>query len=1799
VVLIPGGRSKRTLLIASTVVLVLMWGALHEHTSQSCLAEVSAPSSAVALRDLVVASAQDLLIEPAQSAPAVSPNGRKAVFWRRTPSSKAVLCVYDLDDEVEAEVAEAKRPGHPLPLWFPDSRHVLIGEAADGERPRFIVADTQLRFASTIETADEADGDNLPSALFWAFGGSIWACPAPYTSAFVLGRNPALPAESEPAGDRSRKPAFDALVAVSPDGTMLLIHFGRNVFVSGLDLADAKRLCEGDTRASAWMPAGLRVAVVEGSALVAYDIATGTREVLIDRDVAGPIVWSPDGARVVVGRRIYDLARPFSMNIESLGRVVAWPADRTLLLHKRRGLRSQIAASSAWAVPSAYQLLRVALEDGRNPYLSSPEVARRMYDEALASVANTIRRKWLDKVAGKGEKYWNIDVALANGVVQLIVEDRFSEEEIFAGQLQPEAAIDGGLRPPIHMGDLDFEFGMRMEKTDESMLDNPASGLPPLRGSRIGLARVFGYPVRILNATQLCARTPSGATVRIAYAKDSEPLAKDLIERKITAFLRPYLAAKFLWDAQELLGITFQESLQTVQQLARERLDRRQEATRAAVERIWNAQPQRVKEWGCPRGDATNRATFDESFGTALDVLWKRKGNDRGWGVLLSGDRAYLLSEKAEVVDASTGEVLQERDWPIEPHGPCVLHRGVLYVPTSSGHRLAAYDARTLEFLWGRAYDAESLWPDFSEGKTLQEVRSDGSLDVYTRYLRCAAGDALYVAYPDHLAAIDCATGNLLWHRKGDVTNHSDFHEFPYVAAIEDRVFVVQYLRVRAFDSRTGDELWKYEMPELGERRFILLAGVIVQGDEVMTLCSYVPDDATKQGLFMLSFDAATGKRLRKVPMPWHTNWAAWAVDGKVAYVFGVRTNAAVDLETGERLWTMSYGAGLVLHPKQVLVCGDQVILAGAMEKAKENKSLPNTVWLIDAQAGTEIASYAFQDVRPDSFTAVPGTVVATLWGGKGIVALGVRRPSRGAEVAPPSVEGPQQPRAAVEVGKPRAEAPGPTLAPAPAAAGPFRMPRGLQERLSRSLADELSDAAPLLPFEKRSLGLQCRSHERAVGNVEGGPKDDIVTVSGRLVVAYVDYAYWKPLARIDEEYWCEGLWLLNSPDQSPRIVILARDDDRHHWLLEVYREGDGWKTRLLKELLVGKASRDQSFCVKGPNGAAEELVLVLRPRSELGSNTSRPLFVYSPVDSSVRSFDNIANGYRLQDVFATPSGSIALAVNRKEKQLAAFSLTTGETLWMHTYKERAPVAAFGSLKEGEAPSCVLAGKGTVQVLDAQGTVTFQMGIEEQSPRDVVLCDLDLDGRSDVVILGNNLTAVTTESRVLFRKKDIGRGYELAVGRFAPVDTLALLCRARANVGKAIPPSDLYLFSCEGKPRAYARLWRDVRSDDVITTGDFVGDEKLDVLALARVRSGKDLFRDPKDAYVLSSTDLSERVSPEVVSSALAAAMQLIAERSPPVGGDDRSKDHLVPALANALFAEAHSHTPAQLRTALEVQAAILSEMWRRKESKEVLLRAEQAASPAGAPLNDYGFSLVRAYARAGQFHPAFDLLDRFVSEDATHPGLVSLMTELSENRRETAPILTEQDLTERFVRVWDKVLVANPQDVKAHEAVFAWGFALLERASLPEGVRFIEEVVVPKVSDGALKRRILYRIAQKYTFSGFDRDREYARKLAQQFPPDTFEAVGVHMLACDYLWVAQRVLDPDYPEKYPADVRDKAIGMVERAQEKYVAVYLMNDETKLKEFAERFAGKTLGNLAEARLNELERARQSPPEPET
>lgn len=308
------------------------------------------------------------------------------------------------------------------------------------------------------------------------------------------------------------------------------------------------------------------------------------------------------------------------------------------------------------------------------------------------------------------------------------------------------------------------------------------------------------------------------------------------------------------------------------------------------------------------------------------EILWKRPVGP-GWGSFaVQGEVIYTQEQRGEqevvsAYDAASGEPIwqhadEARFWEsmagAGPRATPTLAGGRVFTVGATG-LVQALDATTGEELWQRDLvdDTGAPLPDW--GFSSSPLVSGGQVVVYA-----GAGDG------NALVAYDVDTGEPAWFASAGARSYCSLHEVELEGV---RQFLVATGEGVTSVSPAGEVLWNHDWPASGGARVVQPA--VTPGGDVIVGTSF--GLGTRRVAVSRSGDAWSTEAIwtSRGLKPYYNDIVVH--EGHV-YGFDSRILAALDLETGERVWKGGrYGNGqLLLLPAQdlLLVISDRGELA-------------------------------------------------------------------------------------------------------------------------------------------------------------------------------------------------------------------------------------------------------------------------------------------------------------------------------------------------------------------------------------------------------------------------------------------------------------------------------------------------------------------------------------------------------------------------------------------------------------------------------------------------------------------------------------------------------------------------------------------------------------------------------------------------------------------------------------------------------------------------------------------------------
>ena len=211
---------------------------------------------------------------------------------------------------------------------------------------------------------------------------------------------------------------------------------------------------------------------------------------------------------------------------------------------------------------------------------------------------------------------------------------------------------------------------------------------------------------------------------------------------------------------------------------------------------------------------------------------------------------------------------------------------------------------------------------------------------------------AVYIAFGQHVYALNAADGRELWRFPDEPENSQTFFAAPALANEETQLIAGAYdSSLYSLDAESGELSWSFAE---ASNRYI--ADVLVTNGGIFAANA-------NGGVYALDF---TGKPL------WDERystgepiWAAPGVDGGILYVASLDHNLhAVDMETGTQIWTRDLGT---------TSAGTPVIVDGVLYTG----TFGSRIFALDANTGSELWAFETQDWVFASVAVSGGVVYA------------------------------------------------------------------------------------------------------------------------------------------------------------------------------------------------------------------------------------------------------------------------------------------------------------------------------------------------------------------------------------------------------------------------------------------------------------------------------------------------------------------------------------------------------------------------------------------------------------------------------------------------------------------------------------------------------------------------------------------------------------------------------------------------------------------------------------------------------
>jgi outer membrane protein assembly factor BamB len=333
--------------------------------------------------------------------------------------------------------------------------------------------------------------------------------------------------------------------------------------------------------------------------------------------------------------------------------------------------------------------------------------------------------------------------------------------------------------------------------------------------------------------------------------------------------------------------------------------------------------------WRGPNRDGTSDATglISSWSRDGENLIWKAELTTRATPIVFDGracvsgrsGRELLMQELVACFDAGTGKKLWERRFPVynttvpfSRVGWASLagdpETGYVYAQNVDGHFLA-FD-REGGIVWQHRLGEEFGRASGFGGRTLIPI-VDGDR-VIIGIVGGGWGDT--AAPRQRYMAFDKRTGTVLWVSTPGQVMIKDFNNngSPAVATIDGRRVVVGAGAdgwVHTVDAGTGEPLWRFELSQRG-----LQVPVLVKDDVVYAAHSEENVDTPGVMGRVVALDGRGRGDITKTGEVWRTNGlgvgfaSPTAVDGRL-YVLGNPADLhALDLKTGEPVWSINIG---------------------------------------------------------------------------------------------------------------------------------------------------------------------------------------------------------------------------------------------------------------------------------------------------------------------------------------------------------------------------------------------------------------------------------------------------------------------------------------------------------------------------------------------------------------------------------------------------------------------------------------------------------------------------------------------------------------------------------------------------------------------------------------------------------------------------------------------------------------------------------------------------------------------------
>ncbi|TWT55465.1 Outer membrane protein assembly factor BamB precursor [Thalassoglobus neptunius] len=326
-------------------------------------------------------------------------------------------------------------------------------------------------------------------------------------------------------------------------------------------------------------------------------------------------------------------------------------------------------------------------------------------------------------------------------------------------------------------------------------------------------------------------------------------------------------------------------------------------------------------DWPMWRGPDQNGELADSNtpvqWSESENVTWKHEIPGRGHASpVIVGDRVFIATADPQketqsllCLSRETGEVLWNQV--VNQGGLPRIHSKnsqASATPASDGHLVFVTFANH-ERVQLAAYDMEGalVW-DCDAGPYQSDHGFGASPTLFGRSV-IVAGDSSLNGF---LAAVDRASGDILWRVQRDGPGQRGNYSTPIVATLAGRPQLIQtgYLQTKSYDPSNGELLWTIDGPSkvtansvASSDPYLLISGGY---DEKQILCVKVEGDGTDASVIWEG-----SRNVSYVPSP-------VIVENTALLLADDGTLAAFDLETGKQKWRERLGGNFSATPIQV-----------------------------------------------------------------------------------------------------------------------------------------------------------------------------------------------------------------------------------------------------------------------------------------------------------------------------------------------------------------------------------------------------------------------------------------------------------------------------------------------------------------------------------------------------------------------------------------------------------------------------------------------------------------------------------------------------------------------------------------------------------------------------------------------------------------------------------------------------------------------------------------------------------------